>query len=68
MIALPKKGNLERYFKIVHKHYKTDFPAKTALRSQKVCELKGQLAAQQSVFIRPDIKGKAATMAPDHND
>lgn len=44
----------------------TDFPVKTELRSQKVRELKTQLAAQQSVFIRPNTKGKAATIASYH--
>jgi len=25
-VALPKKGNLERHFKTVHKRYETEFP------------------------------------------
>ncbi|CAM4659072.1 unnamed protein product [Leuciscus chuanchicus] len=62
-VALPKKGNLERHFKTVHKSYDADFPAKSALRTRKVRELKGQLAAQQSIFTRPNTKGKAATIA-----
>ncbi|CAK6982894.1 zinc finger BED domain-containing protein 5-like isoform X1, partial [Scomber scombrus] len=62
-VAIPKKGNLERHFKTVHKSYETDFPAKTPLRSRKVRELKSELAAQQSVFTRPNTKGKAATTA-----
>ncbi len=62
-VAIPKRGNLERHFKTVHKKYETDFPAKTELRSRKVRELKTQLAAQQSVFTRSNTKGKAATMA-----
>ncbi len=62
-MAIPKKGNLERHFKTVHKKYERDFPAKTELRSRKVRELKTQLAAQQSVFTRSNTKGKAATMA-----
>ena len=62
-MAIPKKGNLERHFKTVHKSYETDFPAKTPLRSRKVRDLKSQLAAQQSVFTRPNTKGKAATTA-----
>ncbi|CAK6965166.1 general transcription factor II-I repeat domain-containing protein 2A-like [Scomber scombrus] len=41
----------------------TDFPAKTPLRSRKVRELKSEIAAQQSVFTRPNTKGKAATTA-----
>ncbi|XP_053173285.1 general transcription factor II-I repeat domain-containing protein 2A-like [Scomber japonicus] len=40
-----------------------DIPAKTLLRSRKVRDLKSQLAAQQSVFTRPNTKGKAATTA-----
>lgn len=49
-MALQKKWNLGQHFKMVNKHYENDLPAKTALHSQKVGELKGQLAAQQSVF------------------
>lgn len=55
-----KKGNLERHFKMVHKSYKAEFPAKTALCTRKVQELKGKLAAPRSIFIRPNTKGKAA--------
>lgn len=62
-VAIPKKGNLERHFKTVHKNYDTDFPVKTALRTRKLQELKSQLAAQQSIFTRPNTKGKAATIA-----
>lgn len=62
-MAIPKKEDLERHFKTLHKKYETDFPAKTELRSQKVRELKTQLAAQQSVSTRPNTKGKAATIA-----
>ncbi|XP_049444494.1 general transcription factor II-I repeat domain-containing protein 2-like [Epinephelus fuscoguttatus] len=62
-VSIPKKGNLERHFKTVHKSSETDFPAKTALRTRKVQELKSQLAAQQSIFTRPNTKGKAATIA-----
>ncbi|KAL7369700.1 hypothetical protein ABVT39_005989 [Epinephelus coioides] len=53
----------EHHFKTVHKSYETDFPAKTDLRTRKVRELKSQLAAQQSIFTRPNTKGKAATVA-----
>lgn len=62
-VALPKKGNLERHFKTVHKSYDTNFPAKSPLRARKVKELKSQLAVQQSVFTRPNTTSKAATIA-----
>ena len=62
-VTLPKKGNLERHFKPVHKSYDTNFPAKSPLRARKIQELKSQLAAQQSVFTRPNTKSKAATIA-----
>lgn len=60
---IPKKGNLQQRFKMVHKSYQRDFPAKIELCSQKVQELRSQLAAQQSIFTRPNTKGKAATIA-----
>lgn len=62
-IALAKKGNLERHFKTMHKTYERDFPAKSELRKSKIQELKSQLAAQQSLFTKPNTRGKAATIA-----
>ena len=62
-VAIPKKGNLERHFLTVHKKYANDFPARSALRTEKVSELKRQLAAKQAVFTRPVNKSKAATVA-----
>ncbi len=62
-VALPKRGNFERHFKMLHKRYKMDFPPNSALCTQKVRELKGQLAAQQSIFTRPNTKSNTATIA-----
>lgn len=61
IISLPKKGNLERHFTTMHKRYENDFPAQSELRKIKLKELKSQLAAQQSIFTRPNTRGKAAT-------
>ncbi|KAK7896044.1 hypothetical protein WMY93_021369 [Mugilogobius chulae] len=62
-VAIAKRGNLERHFKTTHARYEKDFPAKSALRSAKVRELKAQLAAQQAIFTRPLHQIKAATIA-----
>lgn len=62
-IAIPKKGNVERHFRTLHKNYDSDFPAKSELRKTKVRELKSQLIGQQSLFTKPNSKAKAATEA-----
>ena len=33
-ISLPKKGNLERHFTIMHKKYTKDFPVQSELRKK----------------------------------
>lgn len=63
VIAIPKKGNVERHFRTVHKNYDTDFPPKSELRRRKVKELKSQLSGQQSFFSQQTSKAKAATEA-----
>ena len=35
-ITIPKKGNVERHFRTVHRNYDTDFPPKSKLRKRKV--------------------------------
>lgn len=62
-ISLPKKGNLERHFTTMHKRYEKDFPSKSELRKRKLKELKLQLDTQQSIFTRPNTRGKAANTA-----
>jgi len=62
-IAIPKKGNVERHFRTVHKNYDIDFPPKSELRRRKVKELKSQLSGQQSFFSHLTTKAKAATEA-----
>ncbi|XP_060799461.1 zinc finger BED domain-containing protein 5-like [Neoarius graeffei] len=47
----------------VHKSYAKDFLAKSALRTEKVNNLRRQLAAKQAVFTRPVNKSKTATIA-----
>ena len=60
-IALPKKGNVERYFRTAHKNYDTEFPPKSELRRKKLKELKSQLSGQQSFFTQVTSKAKAVT-------
>ena len=62
-IAIPKKGNVERHFRTIHKKYDTDFPMKSELRKRKVRELKCQLSGQQSFFRQHSSKARAATEA-----
>ena len=35
-VALPKKGNVERHYRSVHKAYDSDFPPSSELRKRKV--------------------------------
>lgn len=63
MVALAKKGNLERSSKTVNGSYERDFPAKTQLRTTKVRDLNARLAARESIFTKLNTLGKAATIA-----
>ena len=62
-VALSKKGNLGAAFQNSAQTLRDEFSPNSALRSQKVRDLKGQLNAQQSIFTRPNNKSKAATIA-----
>ena len=62
-VALPKKTNVERHYRSVHKAYDSDFPPSSELRKRKVRELQSQLAGQQSLFLKPTSTAKAATEA-----
>ncbi len=46
----------------MHKIRERDFPAKNKLRKIEIKELKFQLAAQQSVFTRPNTRRQAAAI------
>jgi len=43
--------------------YTKDFPVQSELRKKKLEELKSQLATQQSIFTKPNTRGKAAKIA-----
>jgi len=62
-ISLVKKGNLERHFITMHNKYTKDFLVQSELRQKKLEELKSQLATQQSIFTKPNTRGKAAKIA-----
>lgn len=62
-VSVGKKGNVERHFKTVHSGIEKDFPLNSALRKEKVMQLKSQLNAQQSTFSKTLDKNKAATEA-----
>ncbi|XP_051259245.1 general transcription factor II-I repeat domain-containing protein 2-like [Dicentrarchus labrax] len=62
-IAIPKKGNVERHFRTIHKSYNTDFPPKSELRRRKVKELKSQLSGHQAFFSQLTTKAKTTTEA-----
>ncbi|KAG8451802.1 hypothetical protein GDO86_003847 [Hymenochirus boettgeri] len=62
-VALAKKGNVERHFKMLHSKTDTDFPLKSNLRKQKVQQLKHMLLTQQKMFTRPAEKNIATTVA-----
>ncbi|XP_072378669.1 general transcription factor II-I repeat domain-containing protein 2-like [Diabrotica undecimpunctata] len=61
--ALPKRGNLERHYKTLHKNYENDFPQKSLFRKRKVQDLKSSLKTEQSMFTRPVKQSVAATIA-----
>lgn len=62
-VALPKKANVERHFRTVHKKYEEDYPAGTALRKAKVRQLKSQLLVQQSFLTKFNSNSRTATIA-----
>lgn len=62
-ISLPKKGNIERHYNAHHKNYENDFPQKSEKRKMQLEILLNQLEKQQSIFTKPTIQSKAATMA-----
>jgi len=62
-ISLPKRGNLERHFKTIHKTFAVDYPLDSELRKCKIMELKTCLSSQQSFFTKLTSKSKAATAA-----
>ncbi|XP_045465147.1 general transcription factor II-I repeat domain-containing protein 2A-like isoform X1 [Harmonia axyridis] len=62
-VAMPKRGNLERHHKTVHKNYEKDFPSQSELRKRKVRDLLACLKKEQAMFTRPVKQSKAATIA-----
>jgi hypothetical protein len=62
-VSVGKKGNVERHFKTVHSGIEKEYPLNSALRREKVMQLKSQLNAQQSTFFKTLDKNKAATEA-----
>lgn len=62
-VALPKRGNVERHFKTIHKQYDINYPLGSELRKTKVQQLMTQLNMQQSCFARFSTKSKTATIA-----
>ncbi|KAL1492435.1 hypothetical protein ABEB36_010687 [Hypothenemus hampei] len=62
-VALPKRANVERHFRTVHKQYENNYPLGTEIRKAKVKQLMMQLSMQQSYFMRSNTKSKSATMA-----
>ncbi|KAK0131923.1 General transcription factor II-I repeat domain-containing protein 2B [Merluccius polli] len=61
--ALSKRGNLERHHNTNHPKFKDIFPPKSAIRAKRVLELKSGLKVQQSLFVKPVNRLKAATEA-----
>jgi len=62
-VSVGKKGNVERHYKTVHSGTDVNFPPNSAIRKEKVRQLKAQLVGQQSVFFKTVDKNKAATEA-----
>ncbi len=62
-VAVSKKSNVERHFVTLHKNYDTKYPSDSAVRREKVKQLKSELQAQQDTFRKPLDKAKASTVA-----
>lgn len=58
--APQKKAKTYYFHPEFHPKFKELFPPKTA---KKIVELKSELKAQQSLFVRPAVRHKAATEA-----
>lgn len=63
VLAIPKRGNLERHYKTMHSTHVKDFPLKSEVRKCKLKDLKRSLSGQQAMFTRPLEQSKAATAA-----
>lgn len=59
----PKRGNLERHYKTVHKKHEDSFPRNSDLRQSKLKYMKRCLEGEQAMFTKPLEKSKAATIA-----
>ncbi|XP_068191985.1 zinc finger BED domain-containing protein 5-like isoform X1 [Antennarius striatus] len=62
-ISTPTRGNVERHYRTVHRDCDTEFPLESELRKRKVQELKCQMSEEESFFLQPISKAKAATEA-----
>ena len=61
-VGVSKKRNAERHFVTLHKNYDTKYPSDSAVRREKVKQLKSELQAQQDTFRKPLAKAKASTV------
>ena len=64
-VVISKRHNVERHYQTTHGSLNTNFPPKTALRAEKVRELKAALTKQQTFFTRPLKKAKKAKKATE---
>lgn len=64
--ALSKRGNLEQHHNPNHLKFKELFPLKTAIRTNKVEDLKLEFKSLQSLFVEPAVHHKAVTEASLH--
>lgn len=62
-VALPKKGNVERHFRSMHKGFNDEFPLGSEIRKVKVEEMMRSTSTQQLFFTRENSKTKNATLA-----
>ncbi|XP_023225070.1 zinc finger BED domain-containing protein 5-like [Centruroides sculpturatus] len=62
-VAVPKKHNVECHFLTIHATFNINYPLKSEIRKKKIDQLKSNLFAQQSVFTRPALRSKNATIA-----
>lgn len=65
-LAIPKKGNIERYFTTVQRGFQSEAPVGSELRKKKLSSLKSKLQLQQSCFVKPVETALAANVASFH--
>ena len=63
VIVLQCRKNIERHFQSIHATFDVNYPLKSEVRKKKICQLKSNLTAQETVFTGHVEISKKATIA-----